>query len=134
MPHPHPADADVKTDGEVAPQPKPRSYGLNRWTLLGRMTADPEVRYTPGGKAVLTFRLATTIAGAVSFHRLTAWERSAEVLGQYGRKGRELLLEGRLSPRVREVEGHRVEQVDLVVETFHLLGKSNGTAAEEGER
>ena len=62
---------------------------------------------------------------------MVAWERAAEILAQYGRKGREVLCEGRFSPRAREVEGHRIEQLELVVETFHLLGKGNGTAADE---
>ena len=131
MPRTQPADQDVHEDAADAAPTKPRSYGLNRWTLLGRMTADPQVRYTEGGKAVLNFRLATTVASVTAFHRLVAWERAAEVLAQYGRKGRELLVEGRLSPRVREVEGQRVHQVELVVESFHLLGNKSAVSEEE---
>lgn len=52
MPRTQPADPDVHQDADDAAQPKRRSYGLNRWTLLGRMTADPQVRYTESGKAV----------------------------------------------------------------------------------
>ena len=131
MPRTQPADQDVHQNADAAAQPKRRSFGLNRWTLLGRMTADPQVRYTESGKAVLNFRIATTVAGVTAFHRLVAWERAAEVLAQYAQKGRELLLEGRLSPRVREVEGQRVDQVELVVETFHLLGARGVVSGEE---
>lgn len=86
---------------------------------------------TFGFHRILNFRLATTVAGVTAFHRLVAWERAAEVLAQYALKGRELLLEGRLSPRVREVEGQRVDQVELVVETFHLLGARGVVSGEE---
>ena len=86
---------------------------------------------TLGFHRILNFRLATTVAGVTAFHRLVAWERAAEVLAQYSQKGRELLLEGRLSPRVREVEGRRVDQVELVVETFHLLGARGAVSGEE---
>lgn len=107
---------------------RPRPYGINRWTLLGRMTGDPQVRYTESGKAVLNLGVATTSAGYTHFHDLVAWERTAEILAQYGRKGREVYLEGRLQPRMRELEGgQRVKQVDLVVENFQLIGSGTST-------
>lgn len=109
---------------------KTRSYGINRFTLLGRMTADPEIRFTQSGKARLRFGLATSVAGVVAFHDLVAWERRAEILGRYGYKGRELYVEGRLTSRMREVEGQRIKQVDLVVDTFQLLG-APGSAPNE---
>ena len=52
MPRTQSADQDVHQDAADAAQPKRRSFGLNRWTLLGRMTADPQLRYTESGKAV----------------------------------------------------------------------------------
>ena len=58
----------------------------------------------------------------MEFHDLVAWERGAEILAKYGGKGRELLVEGRISSRPREVEGHRIKEVQLVVENFQLLG------------
>ncbi|WP_337311217.1 single-stranded DNA-binding protein [Candidatus Aeolococcus gillhamiae] len=90
--------------------------------LLGRMTADPQLRFTQTGKAVLTVGIATNVNGFPEFHDVVAWEKTAEVIGQYGRKGREIHVEGRITSRLREVEGHRIKQVDLVVEEFQLLG------------
>jgi len=101
---------------------KSRSYGANRFTLLGRMTADPQQRFTQTGKSVLNFGVATSVQGRPEFHDLVAWEGAAEVIGKYGRKGREIHVEGRITSRIRDVEGHRIKQVDLVVENFQLLG------------
>ena len=121
----------VSRDVDDAP-PKKRSYGVNRFTLLGRMTADPEIRFTQSGKSLLRFGLATSVAGVVAFHDLVAWERSADIIGSYGYKGRELFVEGRITSRVREVEGHRIKQLDLVVESFQLLG-SPGSSQNGGD-
>jgi single-strand DNA-binding protein len=116
-------EADVtEADVDGAATAKSRSYGLNRFTLLGRMTADPQMRFTQTGKAVLYFGLATSVNGFVEFHDLVAWEHTAEILAKYGAKGRELFVEGRISSRPRDVEGHRIKQVQLVVENFQLLG------------
>jgi single-strand DNA-binding protein len=118
-------NAEQKVDevmAETGP-PKARSWGINHFHVVGRMTADPQLRYTPTGKAVLHFGIATTAAGNTVFLDLVAWERSGEVIATYGAKGRELYAEGRISTRVREIEGRRVKQVDLVVETFQLLGR-----------
>lgn len=123
--------AEPTTDATETP--RQRSYGVNRWTLLGRMTADPELRYTTSGKSVLNFGVATSGGGYTHFHDVVAWERSAEILAQYGRKGREVYLEGRLTPKVRELDGRRVKQVELVVESFQLIGNNNSSPPANGE-
>jgi single-strand DNA-binding protein len=112
---------------------KSRSFGTCRFAILGRVAADPALRYTAGGKAVLDLTLATTAAGVASFHTVVCWERVAETLAQYAGKGRELYVDGRLGSRVREVEGHRIKQVDLVVENFQLLGRPLTASADTGE-
>jgi len=122
MPRNHNPDssrADTVPEGAPA---KPRSFGVNHFHLVGRMTDAPELRHTPTGKAVLHFGLATTAAGTTTFLDLVAWQGAAETLAEYGGKGRELYVEGRIATRTREVEGHRIRQVDLVVESFQLLG------------
>jgi single-strand DNA-binding protein len=113
--------ADVQADVIDTPS-KSRSYGINHFRLLGRMTGDPQLRFTQTGKAVLNLGIATSVNGFPEFHDAVAWEKAAEVIGQYGRKGREIHVEGRITSRVRDVEGHRIKQVDLVVESFQLLG------------
>jgi single-strand DNA-binding protein len=61
---------------------------------------------------------------------VVAWEKAAEIIGQYGRKGREIYVEGRITSRIRDVEGQRVKQLDLVVESFQLLGPAPTGEAE----
>ena len=77
---------------------------------------------------MLNLGIATSVNGFPEFHDVVAWEKAAEVIGQYGRKGREIYVEGRITSRVREVEGHRIKQVDLVVGSFQLLGPAPGGA------
>lgn len=81
---------------------------LNKVTLIGNLTRDPELRYTPQGTAVCTIGLATnrswvTDAGEkkeeAEFHRIIAWNKLAELCSQLLSKGRKVYVEGRLSNR-----------------------------------
>ncbi|MBI4091658.1 MAG: single-stranded DNA-binding protein [Candidatus Levybacteria bacterium] len=81
---------------------------LNKVELIGNLTRDPELRYTPQGTAVCTFGLATnrswvTDSGEkkeeADFHRLVAWNKLAELCSQLLTKGRKIYIEGRLSNR-----------------------------------
>lgn len=78
---------------------------LNKVTLIGNLTRDPELRYTPQGTAVCTFGVATnrqwtTDAGEkkedVEFHRVVSWNKLAEICAQLLKKGRKVYVEGRL--------------------------------------
>src|ERR1700679_2273000 len=82
---------------------------LNKVILVGRVTADPQVRSTPGGQSVTTVGVATNRtwtdkAGAkqeqVEFHNVVMWGRTAEVAAQFLTKGAMVLVEGRLQTRV----------------------------------
>jgi single-strand DNA-binding protein len=81
---------------------------LNRVQLIGNLTRDPELRYTPQGTPVCSFGLATnrtwvTETGErreeTEFHRIVAWNKLAELCAQLLRKGRKVYVEGRLSTR-----------------------------------
>ncbi len=81
---------------------------LNKAFIIGRMTADPQLRTTPSGQAVTTFGVATNRrwrdkAGAqqedAEFHTVVAWGRQAEIATQYLKKGAMVLIEGRLRTR-----------------------------------
>lgn len=81
---------------------------LNRVQLIGNLTRDPELRYTPQGTAVCSFGIATnrswtTDSGEkkdeADFHRIVAWNKLAELCGQFLTKGRKVYVEGRLSTR-----------------------------------
>lgn len=84
------------------------SKSLNKVTLIGNVTRDPELRYTPQGNAVSTFGLATNrswkteggeIREEAEFHRLVAWNKLAELCSQLCTKGRKIYVEGRLQTR-----------------------------------
>jgi len=84
------------------------SRSLNRVLLIGNLTRDPELRYTPQGTAVCTFGLATnrswvTESGErreeTEFHRIVAWNKLAEICSQFLAKGRRTYVEGRLQTR-----------------------------------
>lgn len=81
---------------------------LNKVSLIGNLTRDPELRYTPQGNAVCTFGLATnrqwTTEGGekkedAEFHRIVAWNKLAELCSQLLSKGRKVYVEGRLQTR-----------------------------------
>jgi single-strand DNA-binding protein len=81
---------------------------LNKVMLIGNLTRDPELRYTPQGTAVCTFGVATnrgwvTDSGEkkedTEFHRVVAWNKLAELCSQLLAKGRKVYVEGRLSTR-----------------------------------
>ena len=81
---------------------------LNRAQLIGRLTRDPELRYTPNGSGVCSFGIATnrtwtTDTGEkreeVDFHNIVAWNKLAEICSQYLAKGRRVYVEGRLTTR-----------------------------------
>lgn len=84
------------------------SRSLNKVTLIGNLTRDPELRFTPQGTAVCSFGLATnrywtTESGEkkeeTEFHRIVAWNKLAELCSQLLQKGRKVYVEGRLQTR-----------------------------------
>ena len=81
---------------------------LNKVTLIGNLTRDPELRYTPQGTAVCSFGLATNRSWVTDggekkeeaeFHRIVAWNKLAELCSQLLSKGRKVYVEGRLANR-----------------------------------
>ena len=95
----------------------------NRIVLVGRMTADPELKYTPQGTAVVNFRIAVDRQFAnkqgereTDFIDIVAWRQSAEFASNYLNKGRLVLIEGRLQIRdwqTKEGEKRRTAEVQV---------------------
>ncbi len=83
--------------------------GVNKVILIGNLGADPEMKYTPNGAAVANVNLATTDNWTdkgsgerqerTEWHRLVFWNKLAEIVGQYLRKGSKVYIEGRLQTR-----------------------------------
>ena len=93
----------------------------NKAILIGRMTRDIEVRYTPNGTAVGDFSLAVNGQmkdkhDIVSFIDVTAWGRTAEVIAEYAGKGKEILVEGRLRQERWEKDGKNYSKLKVICE------------------
>jgi single-strand DNA-binding protein len=118
---------------------------LNRVQLIGNLTRDPELRYTPNGNAVCTFGLATnrtwtTDSGEkreeVDFHRIVSWNKLAELCSQFLVKGRKVYVEGRLSTRNwTGQDGTQKTTTEVVIDDMILLdNKQSGGAGQQASR
>ncbi len=114
---------------------------LNKVILIGNLTRDPELRYTPSGTAVATFTLATnrqwkTESGDTKedaeFHRIVAWDKLAEICSQFLKKGRQAYVEGRLQTRKWQTkEGEDRYVTEVVISEMILLGRADGAALQD---
>lgn len=112
---------------------------LNKVLLIGNLTKDPELRYTPNGVAVANLRLAVNRkykdkAGEwkedTCFVTVTAWDKQAEVCNQYLQKGRPVFIEGRLQSRSWETnDGQKRNTIDVRAERIQFLGTAKGSEA-----
>lgn len=104
---------------------------LNKVMLIGNLTRDPELRYTPQGTAVCTIGLATnrswsTDSGEkkeeVEYHRVVAWNKLAELCSQLLTKGRKIYVEGRLQTRSWQAQdGSQRSTVEVIIDDMILL-------------
>lgn len=112
------------------------SKSWNRVELIGNLTRDPELRYTPNGAAVATFGMATnrtyTSEGEkkeeVDFHKLVAWNKLAELCNQLLKKGMRVFVSGRLQTRSwAGQDGTQRQTTEIVLEDMIILTpKSDG--------
>lgn len=115
---------------------------LNKVQLIGHTTADPELKYTPTGSAVCNFTIATnrnwtTETGEkkeeADFTRCVAWNKLAEICGQYLKKGKKVYVEGRLSTRSWQDKDGQTKYMTEVVLTDVILLDSRGEGTPLGE-
>jgi single-strand DNA-binding protein len=113
---------------------------LNKVMLIGNVTRDPEIKYTPKGSAVTDLGIAVnrvfTPEGGekreeTTFVDVTLWGRQAEIAGEYCKKGRSIYVEGRLQLDSWEdkASGQKRTKLRVVGENFQLLGPRPGGAA-----
>ena len=115
---------------------------LNKVLLVGRVTANPELRKTPGGTAVSTFSIATNRVWMdkakgkqeeTEFHNVVAWGRQAEVASQYLTKGAMVMVEGRLKTRSwQDKAGATHRATEVICETLQLGPKPGGQGGPSG--
>ena len=114
---------------------------VNRVILIGRLGADPEIRYTPSGAEVATFRIATSESWTnkngekeerTEWHRIVAWRALAKICGEYLNKGRLVYIEGRLRTRNWEDrDGHKRTTTEIEATDMKMLG---GGPAEQNRK
>ena len=116
---------------------------LNKAQLIGNLTRDPELRYTPSGAAVCTFGIATNRSWTTDtgekheeseFHNIVAWNKLAELCSQFLVKGRKIYVEGRLATRSWQAQdGAQRTRTEIVIDDMILLdNKMQGGVRAEG--
>lgn len=110
---------------------------LNKITLQGRMTKDPELRQTQSGTPVASFTLAWSEKFNDSEQKLflpcVAWKGNAEFASRYFSKGSEVIAEGKLTSRKwQDRDGNNRETIELIVDRLHFCGPKRETGGEYG--
>jgi single-strand DNA-binding protein len=114
---------------------------LNKVLLMGNLTRDPEVRYTPKGTAVGDLAIAIndsykaqdgTLKETVTYVDIEVWGRQAETCKQYLTKGRPVFIEGRLKLDQWEQEGQKKSRLKVVAERVQFLGGGPGRTGGAG--
>jgi single-strand DNA-binding protein len=105
---------------------------VNKVMLLGRLGADPQLKYTPSGKATVSFNLATNAVWKdqegkqqerTDWHRVTAWGKLAEIMGEWLKKGGLVFIEGRLQTRsYDDANGVKKYITEVVANEMEMLG------------
>ena len=104
---------------------------INKVILLGRLGADPELKYTPSGKAVCAFTLATSESWTdknnekkerTEWNKIIVWDKLAELCSQYLKKGQQAFIEGSLQTRSWEDEnGQKKYMTEVIAKTVQFL-------------
>ena len=112
------------------------SRGVNKVILVGNVGGDPEVRYMPSGGAVVNLTLATSETWKdknsgdnvekTEWHRVVFFNRLAEIVGEYVRKGSKLYVEGRLQTRSWEQDGIKRYATEIVANEMQMLDSRGG--------
>ncbi|GAB1376817.1 single-stranded DNA-binding protein [Lactococcus petauri] len=108
---------------------------LNKVQLIGRLGADPELKYSPTGDAIASFSLATTekwkdkngeSQEKTEWHRCSAFAKPAEILCQYLKKGSIVYIEGKLTTKMVEKDGDKRYFTNVIVKEFKFLPNGQG--------
>ena len=111
--------------------------GINKVILVGNLGADPETRYTAGGQAITSIRIATSeswkdkqtgeMQEKTEWHRIKFFGRLAEIAGEYLKKGRQVYVEGRLqTDKYTDKDGIERYTTDIIANEMQMLGGNPG--------
>ncbi len=115
---------------------------VNKVILLGRVGSDPEVKYMPSGNAVVNISLATnrkfknqesgSYEDKTEWHRVVFFNKPAETIGQYVKKGQQLYVEGRLQTRKwQDKDGVEKYSTDIISDNFTFIGSKSDSGSNE---
>jgi len=118
--------------------------GLNKVMIIGHLGRDPEMRYTPSGRPVTTFTVATSRSWNTAdgernteteWFNVVAWGNLAEICKQYLNKGQQVYIEGRLQTRRwDDKEGNKHTSVEVVANEMMMLGDRRDSHAQTNEQ
>ena len=106
---------------------------MNLVTLIGRLTKDPELKYSQSGKAFCNFTVAVTREfkrDEADFINCVAWDKRAEAIAEYLRKGRRIAVQGRLNVSNYEKNGETVWRTDVIVDKFDFIDSANSSGTQ----
>lgn len=116
------------------------SRGVNKVILIGNCGADPELKYMPNSNAVANITLATSETWKdkssgeqqekTEWHRVVFFNRLAEIVGEYVKKGSKIYIEGRLQTRSWEKDGQKQYMTEIVASEMQMLDTRSGDAQE----
>jgi single-strand DNA-binding protein len=109
---------------------------LNKLLIIGNMTADPELRFTPNGSAVASVDIAVNYkykeTKETSFFSVVVWGKAAENLAEYKKKGDPILVEGRLRQRTwKTPEGQNRSKIEIVAENVQYLNRAQNQPGQQ---
>ena len=108
---------------------------MNIAILMGRLTRDPELKYTSNGKAYATFTLAVQkTKDEAEFIDCVAWEKTAENIAEYFGKGNRILIQGRLSVNSYEQNGEKRKSTKVQVFSFEFVDNKNSGNSQNNNR
>lgn len=117
--------------------------GLNKVMVIGHLGRDPEMRFTPSGRPVTSFSMASSRSWKTSdgerrseteWFNVVAWGSLAEICNQYLKKGQQIYIEGRLqNRRWEDEEGNKRNTTEIVAREMIMLGNRRDQKEEEGE-
>ena len=106
--------------------------GVNKVILLGNLGRDPEITYSPSGMAICKFSLATLKrrkdgTDVTQWHKIVAFDKRGETIGQYVKKGQQLYIEGELQYGQYEKDGITRYTTDIIVTQFSFVGNKSSS-------
>ena len=117
---------------------------INKAIIIGNLGADPEIRYTQSGSQVATFNVATTerwrdqsgtMQESTEWHRIVAWQRLAEICGEYLHKGSRVYIEGRIQTRKwQDQSGNDRYTTEIVAREMKMLDRRESGSSGMGSQ